>query len=355
MPKRAATLKDVAEAVGVHVSTVSRALDARTRSLIRHELAERILSTATTLGYRPNHVAHSLRTRRSRIVGVLVPDLTNPIFPPIVRGIDDVFLPRGYAAMVVNTDGSLAKAAHYASMLRGRGVDGLVVASAELTDHVIAAAIEEGLPVVAANRVADHPGLSAVVSDDAAGIVAAIEHLVALGHRCIAHIAGPQLSSTGAARAKAFRQRLGQLGLANEHVIEAQRFSESDGKRCANAILTGTVPVTAIVAANDLIALGALSAVQERGLKCPDDISIVGFNDMPMVDRITPALTTIRVDTYETGRRAAALVLEQIEAPVAPSRVVETLPVELIVRASTGPARKAAGKRTSRAVSATRR
>src|SRR4051794_16106135 len=137
MAKKGATLKDVAEAVGVHVSTVSRALDPKTRYLIRTELAERILSTATALDYRPNHVAHSLRTRRSRIVGVFVPDLTNPIIPPMVRGIEDVLLPRGYAALVVNTDGSLSKATHYVGMLRGRGVDGLVVASAELNDSVI--------------------------------------------------------------------------------------------------------------------------------------------------------------------------------------------------------------------------
>lgn len=339
MEKRRATLKSVAEFVGVHVSTVSRALDARTSHLITSELAERIAEAARELGYRPNAIAYSLRTRRTRTVGVILPDIMNPIFPPIVRGIEDVLVTEGYVALMVNADHELEREARHVDMLRDRGVDGLIAASIELQDDSFLGLIES-TPVVAVNRHAGSPRLSAVINDEVAGISAVIDHLVELGHRRIAHIAGPSAVSTGSARAAAFRKRIADCGL-HEHpqlVVEARRFSECEGKRLCLALIDGAAP-TAIVAGNDLLALGAIEALRERGIACPEQISVTGYNDMPFVDRLPPPLTTVRIKPYETGRRAAEILLQQIEtAPAERKPVVEVLPVELVIRASSGPA-----------------
>ena len=340
MDKRRATLKDVAEAVGVHVSTASRALHPKTRHLITDELAERILAAARTLEYRPNSIAYSLRTRRSMTVGVLVPDITNPIFPPIVRGLEDVLVPRGYATLVVNTDGNPEKEATYIHMLQGRGVDGLVVASAERRDTALAKVLDDQLPLVAVNRKTEHPNLWAVVNDEETGINAIVDHLVSLGHKRFAHIAGPQNLSTGFLRRKAFLARIAALGLEWDPKLmtQAARYSEEEGKRACDLLLD-VGGATAIVAANDLLALGALHMLRERGLSCPGDVSVTGYNDMPFVDRLSPPLTTVRIQSYESGRHAAALILQQIETPVENRRPeTEVLPVELVARGSTGAA-----------------
>lgn len=342
MDKRRATLKDVAEAVGVHVSTASRALHPSTRHLITEELAERILAAARTLDYRPNSIAYSLRTRRSMTVGVLVPDITNPIFPPIVRGLEDVLVPRGYATLVVNTDSNPEKEATYIHMLQGRGVDGLVVASAERRDAALAELLDDQLPLVAVNRKTEQPNMWAVVNDEETGIDALVDHLVSLGHKRIAHIAGPQNLSTGFLRRKAFLDRIAALGLEWEprQMVDAKRYSEAEGKRACDALLKLEPRATAIMAANDLLALGALRSLAEHSLACPEDISVTGYNDMPFVDRLSPPLTTVRIQSYESGRHAAAMILKQIETPAESRRpAVEVLPVELVVRSSTAPAK----------------
>ena len=337
--KRNPTLRDVAALVGVHLSTVSRALDPRTRHLITAELAERIRAAAGQLDYRPNAIAYGLRTRRSRSIGALIPDITNPIFPPILRGIEDVLAPLHYVTLIVNTDDDPDKAAEAVAQLRSRGVDGLVIACAMRHDTMLAQALAEHLPVVAVNRTAELPGLGSVIHDEAHGMAALLAHLVGLGHRRIAHIAGPEALSTGAGRRIAFRAELARHGLAEVHgmIVQAARFSEQEGERCAEALLGAAQPPTAIVAGNDLLALGALQALARRGLRCPEDVSITGYNDMAFVDRLAPPLTTVRIATYEAGRRAARLILQQIEGAVpAP---VERLAVTLIVRGSTGPVR----------------
>jgi LacI family transcriptional regulator, galactose operon repressor len=339
MTRRSATLRDVAERVGVHLSTVSRALDPRTRHLITPELAERILQAAGQLQYRPNAMAYSLRTRRSRSVGVLIPDITNPIFPPIVRGLEDVLAPLHYVTLIVNTDNDPDKAAEAVAKLQSRGVDGLVVACATRHDPMIARLLAEHLPVVVVNRTSDLPGLGGVIHDEARGMAAVVAHLVGLGHRRLGHTAGPDMLSTGAGRLAAFRAALACHGLPKQPslIVQAAAFTEEEGRRCAGLLLDQPRPPTAIVGGNDLLALGAVQALRARGLGCPDDVSVTGYNDMAFVDRLEPPLTTVRIATYEAGRRAGRLILEQIEGKA--SAPVEILPVELIVRGSTGPAR----------------
>src|SRR5450755_5003651 len=192
MPDPPVTLKDVAARAGVHPATASRALNPETRLLVSEETARRVLAAASALGYTPTPVARSLRTRRSHTVGVLIPDLTNPLFPPIVRGLEDRLAAAGYVALIGNTDSDDDRERLVFELMRARHVDGFVFATARLRSSLLAEAAAAGLPVVLVNRHAEGYGFPSVSVDNERGIAMAIAHLVSLGHRRIAHIAGPQ-------------------------------------------------------------------------------------------------------------------------------------------------------------------
>jgi LacI family transcriptional regulator len=191
-------------------------------------------------------------------------------------------------------------------------------------------------PVVLVNRTIDRGGVSAVIPDDLAGMALAVEHLYLLGHRRIGHVAGPEDTSTGARRAAGFAASAKRLGLRQHPVVHAPAFTERAGHDAAATMFGRVRRPSAVVAGNDLIALGVLAAADEAGLPCPDAISVVGFNDMPFVDRIRPALTTVRIPEYEIGRRAAALLLARIREPEQRPETILVAP-ELVVRDSTGP------------------
>jgi LacI family transcriptional regulator len=346
MSKRRTTLKDIADAIGVHASTVSRALDPKTRHLITAAIAERIVAAARERGYRPNAIASSLRRRRSMTVGVVVPDITNAIFPPILRGIEDTLTPQGYIAMIANSDSDPKRESMLIDTLRARGVDGLILASAQREDPAISRAVEEGIPVVTVNRRVDDPNVSSVTNDEASGIGLAVRHMIELGHRQIAHIAGPRGLSTGLMRHEAFLAALRAGGIAPERELIASSiaFNEREGERCGRSLLelcaaAGARRFTAIVCANDRLAIGAIEILRRDGHACPHDISLSGYNDMDLVDRIDPPLTTVRIHKREAGARAAAILLDRLtDARQEPEHVV--LPVELIVRGSTAPPRR---------------
>ena len=336
--RKRVTLKDVAQAVGVHVSTVSRALDPKTRHLITPEVADQILQASERLDYRQNAAAYSLKTNRTRTIGVVVPDITNPIFPPIIRGVEDGLAGHNYMAILANTDSNMRREEGVTATLRARGVDGLILASAEREDDVVARLAQEGLPVVTVNRHLDDPNVSSVFNNEDEGIRRILAHLVSLGHRRIANIAGPQALSTGLARLLSYQQHRLAMGLeADDRLIAfADKFNEAEGERCTEELLGAGVPFTAIVCSNDRLAVGAIAALRRHGLACPEDLSVTGYNDMPMVDRLFPPLTTIRVQQYRAGFAAAELLLELLATPPGlrePRHIV--LPVELIVRGST--------------------
>lgn len=344
MARRRTTLKDVAEDVGVHVSTVSRALNPDTRHFIRPEVAERILAASERLNYRQNAAAYSLRTNRTRIIGVVIPDIANPVFPPIIRGIEDVLSERGYMAILVNSEPRQARHGVAMAALQSRGVDGLVMASLERSDSILRGLVDEGLPVVTVNRRAEDIDVPSVTHDEDQGMRLVLEHLRGLGHSRVGHIAGPQTISTGKARLDAFKRHAAGLGfaLSDELAIVADGLTEAEGERCAGLLLDRTVGMTALVTSNDLLAVGAISLMRRRGLGCPRDLSVTGFNDMPMVDRLEPPLTTVRVQQYELGRVAAGMLMRWLdgeEPGKAPQHVV--MPVELVVRGSTAAARRA--------------
>lgn len=330
------TLRDVAEAAGVHPATASRALNPATRGLVNADTARRVMKVAEQLGYRPNPIARGLKTAKSGTIGLVVPDLANPLFPPIVRGIEDVLEPAGYTGLIVNTDNDPDREQAQIDRLRARQVEGLIVATALVEHPLMERLHREGVVMVMVNRRTDGVDVPSITPDDAAGVQLAVKHLAGLGHRRIAHVAGPLETSTGVTRARSFRAVVRELGLDDDPALTttASQWSEESGAEGLRRLLDTAPGFTAVVAGNDLIALGCYDVFAERGLDCPADISVVGFNDMPFLDKLKPPLTTIAIPQQQIGAEAARLLLDAIAEPTRPARSV-LLPLSLVARGST--------------------
>ena len=335
---RTPTLRDVAEAAGVHAATASRALNPETRRLVSAETARRVLRAAEALGFQPNPIARGLKTSKSGTVGLVLPDLTNPLFPPIVRGIEDVLSGAGFSALIVNTDNDPERERAQISSLRSRQVEGLIVATALMEHPLLEQLHAQGVNLVTVNRRAAGLDVPSVTPDDNAGIDMAVRHLADLGHRRVLHLAGPQTTSTGVVRSRAFQGAVRDHGLEADPALVAacDLWSEDEGARVLRSVLDAGTAFTAVVAGNDLIALGCYDVFRERGIACPGDISVVGFNDMPLLDKLQPPLTTIAIPHQQIGAEAARMLLESISEPDRPSRSV-LVPVTLVVRGSTAP------------------
>jgi LacI family transcriptional regulator len=341
MADRPATLRDVAAAARVHPATASRALNPETRILVSEDTARRVAAAAAKLGYRPNPVARSLRTRRSHTVGVLIPDLNNPLFPPIVRGLEDKLAAAGYVALLGNTDADANRERMLFEQMRARHVDGFVMATATLHDRMLAEAAAADLPVVLMNRLSQDYSFPSVSVDNEQGARMAVAHLARLGHARVAHVAGPQEASTGVSRLRGFRDGMAQhrLTVTEDLIAYANRYTVEEGARCCRELLArrgsgDDTEFTAIAAANDMLAVGCYAALEETTLQCPEDLSVIGFNDMPFIDRLRPPLTTVRFPHYQLGTEAAQLLLERINGGEGPVKILYLAP-ELIVRGST--------------------
>lgn len=335
------TIKDIASHLGVHVSTVSRALNPEKSGNLSAAAIEKVRVAASELGYRPNRLAAGLRTRRSMTIGVMIPDISNVLFPPIVRGIESVLEPLGYASVLVNTDSDSAREARLVEVLRDRGVDGIIHAAVLRDDPTIVRAFEDGIPVVTMNRKVEGVDIPYLINDEEDGIRQIITHLFDLGHRHIAHLAGPQELSTGLMRREAFQKVISEIGLplSPATVVVAEQFTEDEGRRCARDLLDTGATITAICCANDRLALGAIAELHTRGIRCPKDVSVTGFNDMPFLNLIPPSLTTVRIQQFEAGQKCATRLVGMIdECKEAAEPQATILPVELVVRDSSAPA-----------------
>jgi LacI family transcriptional regulator len=343
-------LIDVARAAGVHPGTASRALNPGIDGLVSAETTRRVLEVAERLGYVPNTLARGLRTARSYLVGMVVPDITNPLFPPMVRGAEQVLSRAGYTLVLTDTDNDAATERAQVEQLRARGSDGFLVATARWHDALLDELADSSVPAVLVNRNTAGGRLPYVGADERTGVAMAVDHLAALGHRGIVHLAGPQDTSTGRERASAFRSALRSHGLPVERgtVRVCAAYTEEAGAAAATRLLESNVEFTAILAGNDLIALGALSALSAAGLNCPRQISLVGFNDLPLVDKLTPSLTTVALPLRDMGALAAQMLLEAIAGTAERSTVAHTLlEVTFASRGSTARARqREAGLRT---------
>ena len=330
------TLKDVAKLVGMHQTTVSRALSPLTSHLVNEETVKMIKEAAKSLNFEPNPIASSLRTKKSMNIGVVIPDLRNPLFTEIVRGVQDTLDSAGYSCFIVNTDGDINKEVKLIKSMKAILVDGLILATARQQSNDLEQILGD-LPAVSINRTSANTHLPSVTTDEDHGTKLAVTHLFSKGHVEIAHLAGPTWSSTGLERANAFQREVKAVGLDfDEKSIEyCEAWTVEAGQKGAKFLLNKNKNITAIFAANDLLAMGLYDELAERKLKCPKDISVVGYNDIPFVDRITPALTTIRIPKYEIGSEASRLILSMlIEKSTNSTRHIRLTP-ELKVRHST--------------------
>lgn len=332
------TLSDVAKRAEVHLSTVSRVLNPAKRKMVSDDVSDRIRLIAKEMGYRANPFGYGLRTNKSNTIGVVIPDLANPMFPPIIRGIEHTLRKAGYTAIFADSDEDIEEEHIIIDQMKARQVEGLILATAHRDDTSIDETLAEEIPTVLINRATDNNRVLSVTNDDFCGAQLAMDHLIKLGHTQIAHLAGPKSLSTGHERQRGYLAALERHNIkpSDDLIIACEAFGFADGKKGFEELLERKVPFTAVFAGNDFLALGCYHAMKKHGISCPDDISIVGYNDMPFSDMFQPALTTVRIDMYEMGNRAAGIILNIIDDSDDTLEPV-ILDPELIIRESTIP------------------
>lgn len=327
---KAATIRDVASHASVSVASVSRVLNGT--GPVTATTRERILQSIEALGYVPHSGARSLSTSRTDTVGVILPDLFGEFFSELIRGMDLAARSHGLHLIVSSSHGDADEASAAIRSMRGR-VDGLIVLSPHIDDFGLSKTAGR-LPVILMNggAVGDLPSIAV---DNRGGAIAAVQHLVAAGRRRIAHISGPAGNLEAEARLAGYAEAMASAGIPTR-IVDGD-FTQTSGYRAAGGLLSGAERPDALFVGNDTMAIGALLAVQEAGLRCPEDVAIVGFDDVPMAGLVRPALTTLRVDIVGIGRRALDRLMGLIRGKDAePAEAVhETVRPTLIVRGST--------------------
>jgi DNA-binding LacI/PurR family transcriptional regulator len=330
---RPATLADIALATGVAISTVSRALNNPAR--VNAATRDRIQQAAAQMHYVPSAPARALTSGRTKTVAVLVSDVTNPFYFDIIRGTQQQLKAAGYTQLLVDTEESDELEDGMLHRLR-QSYDGAILAASRLSERRLVTLSAE-IPLVAINR--QTPGVPTVVIDTPRGIEQALEHLVSLGHTQIAYASGPETSWPSEGRWRAL-QRTGR-----RHGLTPRRIGPYPPRRSAGAAAADAAVnagVTACIAFNDLLAIGMLQRLDQRGVSVPEDISIVGCDDIFGADFCNPPLTTLTAPIEQAGRTAVSILLARLDDPAAPvPRRAAMLPTHLTVRASTGPARRA--------------
>lgn len=329
-------LADVAMASGVHYSTVSRVLRPGSTGRISDEVAQRVRAVARDLGYQPNSVAASLRTQSTRSIGLIVHDMSDPVYPPILSGIESAVAPQGFVVLVGNTGYDIGAEFDIVNRMASRLVDGIFLATTRLNDPVAAKCEALNIPLVSVLRQTEDETTPAVVNECFGGMQALTRHILDCGHRDIAVVLAPQDLSTAKERWRGIRETLTEhrIELPADRVAYVDRMSVEKGQEATATLLKARPePPEVIICVNDLVAIGAVHACREAGLKIPADISISGYNDIPLVDLIDPPLTTVRMRLHEIGRKAGEMMLAQLEDPDAPPQRLR-ISSDLIVRGS---------------------
>jgi LacI family transcriptional regulator len=331
------TIKDVARLANVSVATVSRVLNAS--APVRDDTRARVLDVARELRFAPNGAARTLSRRQASALGVILPDLYGEFFSELLRGIDLEAQRAGHSLLVSSSHHDAHGVSVAVRAMRGR-VDGLLIMAPEVSTASLATALPDGLPAVILNARPIRGAIAAVMVDNMGGTRAVVRHLTALGHCDVAFISGPPRNADAGARLRGYRAAMRTAGLTvRDTFVMDGDFTEESGWRAARELLMQRGPrPTAIFAANDAMAVGALLALHEAGVDVPGDISIVGFDDIPIARYVTPALTTVRVAIDVLGARAASLLFRALADPMMAGdahRVI--IPAELTVRHSSGP------------------
>ena len=328
------TMNDVARAAGVSVATVSRAL-AGSGAGVSPELRERVLAAVAELDYHPNHLPRNLRAKSSRTIGLVISDIDNPFFTAIVRGAEDVAHRRGYTMVLANTDEDAEREELVLQTMAAERAAGVVVASTGLHSKGVKRLISTGIPVVALDRRIAGAHVDTVVVDNETAAYEAVRHLASLGHRRVAMVGGPGKVSAIREREAGYERAVRDHGLARGLLRHAD-LREPGGRDATRALFAETERPTAIFSVNNMTTIGVLHALRDLGLRAPDDVSVIGFDDIPTGDLLDPPLSVVRQPTYQLGARAAELLLRRVAEPDAPVQEV-VLAASLVVRPSTGP------------------
>lgn len=331
--KKRATIKDVAARAGVSYQTVSRVIN--NKGEIRPDTKERVLEAAKALDYRPSRVARSLVTQRTHTVGLIISDITNPFFPEVARGVQDMARSKDYNVFLCNTDENPAEDIQVLHSLTTQAVDGIILFAYHLRDDELKAFADNYRPMVLINRFFEHPNVSRIIVDNYRGAKLAVDHLVEQGHTNIAMIVGRDWLPGTVRRVNGFRDTLSEHGLpvVDDWIVTGPP-ALVNGYESTQRLLKQNPEITAIFAYNDLIALGAMRACKDLGLRVPTDCAIVGFDDIQLAGMVTPSLTSVHVDKYALGQQAMTRLLEMINSPEEkfPPISVDT---ELVIREST--------------------
>jgi LacI family transcriptional regulator/LacI family repressor for deo operon, udp, cdd, tsx, nupC, and nupG len=335
-----ATLKDVAREADVSVSTVSRVFNNPEK--VRPDTREDVREAAEALGYQPSRVARRLRLKEgdANLIGLVIPDIQNPFFADITRGVEDVARDNDYALILSNSDEDPDQQRLAVDTLKTESVDGVIVPPVSADDPEVHRLLDEDIAVVCVDRRLQSSRVDTILSNNRAGAYEAVTHLIELGHERIGFIGGVSRISTSTERREGYEKALRDHDLP----VDSALIKEGDSRRERGTYLTNDLlaldePPTALFTGNNLTTLGALSAIRVRGLEVPDDIALVGYDDIPWPMALNPPPTVVDQPGYEMGRRAACILLERLAKPDrAPTTV--TLQPELVVRESCGAASK---------------
>lgn len=329
-------LADVAEAAGVSPATVSRVVN--DPAMVRAETRARVEEAIRRLGYRPSRVARRLRlsTGCSTLLGLIIPDLQNPFFADLARGVEDAAQRHGYTVLIGNADEDAAKEQRYLQVMRAESVDGVILPPAGRRSPAAEELLRTGTPVVCVDRRLTGPRMDVAVIDNVRGAYDATAHLIERGHSRIGFIHGRLQLSTSRERLQGYRDALRDRGLEfAPDLTRAGDSRQSSGKRLALDLFRQPRPPTALLVGNSMMTLGALEAVREAALRIPRDLALVGYDDMPWALAVDPPLTVVRQPGYELGERATELLLRRIADPGRSAATVMLQP-ELVVRRSSG-------------------
>ncbi|MGW4962598.1 substrate-binding domain-containing protein [Nonomuraea sp. NPDC004186] len=327
------SIRRVAELAGVSATTVSHTLNRRRP--VAEETRQRVLQAIEELGYRPNVLARGLRTSRSQTIGLIIPDITNPFYPALARGLQDVLGPEGYDQIISNTDGVRRTEQAAIEHMIARQVDGLAFAVFHTHAEDLLPVIEAGIPVVRlGGRLVQH-GVDLVHSDDEGGGAEATRYLLGCGYRRIAFVCGPAAEGPAAERVAGYRAALAEAGApADQALVAHTHFSRAGGAEGVARLLELAEPPDALLCANDVMAIGALDEAARRGLRVPEDLAVMGFDDIDAAGMVSPGLTTMANPAREIGQATAVRLLERLREAIDEPSTELVVPARLVRRQS---------------------
>jgi DNA-binding LacI/PurR family transcriptional regulator len=332
-PPKDVTIVEVARHAGVSITTVSHALSGNRR--VAEATRSRIDDSIRELGYRPNAFARGLRTERSHMVALIIPDITNPYYPTLARGMQDALHAGGYQTLVGSTDGHRDQERSFLNDSLQRRVDGVAFASFETTARMLTPVLDADIPVVSIGTTIRHRKVDCVSTDDVAGASDATTHLIEKGYGPIGMIGGPAGTPPSDNRLEGYRIALRNAGIRFEpRLVVVGDFTRTGGATAMSELLTRRARPQAVFCANDLMAIGAMDTSREAGLHVPTDVGLVGYDDIEAASLVTPDLTTVVNPAYEMGRACGRLLLERMTGRRAGGRVEVVVPHRLVPRAS---------------------